>query len=177
MAVSATRSAQAISANFWTDSQLAAIHTMLHPRSIAVIGATPRLQYGGRLLNALLRAGDRLHVYPVKPKYGELGGVKCYPGVEDLPESPDLAAVIVPQPQVLPVLETTLGDVTTRVRGMQPIEFDVQIPFSFDTARLHLFDATTGESVLRPGASSSAVKPFRSPVARVPSLVSQTQSG
>src|SRR5229473_2657098 len=105
MVVSTTRSAQVTSANFWTDSQLAAIHTMLHPRSIAVIGATPRLQYGGRLLNAVLRAGDRLRVYPVNPKYDELGGVKCYPRVEDLPESPDLAAIIVPHPQVLPVLE------------------------------------------------------------------------
>jgi multiple sugar transport system ATP-binding protein len=80
-------------------------------------------------------------------------------------------------PETIVTLETTLGDVTTRVRGMQPIEFDVQIPFSFDTARLHLFDATSGESVLRPGASSNAVKAFRPPVARVPSLVSQTQSG
>jgi acetyltransferase len=105
MVVSSTRSAQAISANFWTDSQMTAIHSMLHPRSIAVIGATARLQYGGRLLNAVLRAGDRLRVYPVNPKYDELGGVKCYPSVEDIPESPDLAAIIVPHPQVLPVLE------------------------------------------------------------------------
>src|SRR5712692_7029541 len=105
MVVSSTRTPQVTSANFWTDSQLAAIHTMLHPRSIAVIGATARLQYGGRLLNAVLRAGDRLRVYPVNPKYDELGGVRCYPSVEDLPEGPDLAAIIVPQPQVLPVLE------------------------------------------------------------------------
>src|SRR5258707_7746308 len=105
MVVSATRTAQAISANFWTDSQLAAIHTMLHPRSIAVIGATPRLQYGGRLLNAVLRAGDPLRVYPVNPKDDELGGGKCYPSVEDLPESPHPAAIIVPYPQVLPLLE------------------------------------------------------------------------
>src|SRR5712692_5338469 len=105
MVVSTTRSAQVTSANFWTDSQLAAIHTMLHPRSVAVIGATPRLQYGGRLLNAILRAKDRVNVYPVNPKYDELGGVKCYPSVEDLPESPDLAGIVVPYPQVLGVLE------------------------------------------------------------------------
>jgi hypothetical protein len=35
----------------WTDSQMASIHKMLNPRSIAVIGATPRLQYGGRFLS------------------------------------------------------------------------------------------------------------------------------
>jgi acetyltransferase len=91
--------------DLWTDSQLAAIHKMLHPRSVAVIGATPRLQYGGRLLNAILKARDRVNVYPVNPKYDELGGVKCYPSIEDLPESPDLAGIVVPHPQVLEVLE------------------------------------------------------------------------
>jgi hypothetical protein len=38
------------SPEFWADSQLAAIHKMLHPRSVAVVGATPRQQYGGRFL-------------------------------------------------------------------------------------------------------------------------------
>ena len=49
----------------WTDSQMASIHKMLNPRSIAVIGATPRLQYGGRFLGAVLRThpvnGHRQH--------------------------------------------------------------------------------------------------------------------
>ena len=84
---------------------MAAIHKMLHPRSIAVIGATPRLQYGGRLLNSVLRARDRVRIYPVNPKYADISGLKCYPSVEDLPESPDLAGIVVPQPQVLGVLE------------------------------------------------------------------------
>jgi multiple sugar transport system ATP-binding protein len=80
-------------------------------------------------------------------------------------------------PETIVTLETTLGDVTTRVRGMQPIDFDVDLPFSFDAARLHLFDATTGDSVLRPGAATSGAKAFRPPTARPPSLVHQTQSG
>ena len=52
---------------------------MLHPRSVAVVGATPRLQYGGRFLAAMLKAKDRVRVYPVNPKYDELSGVDCYP--------------------------------------------------------------------------------------------------
>ena len=51
----------------WTDAQLSSIHKMLNPRSIAVVGATPRLQYGGRMLAAALRAKDRVNVYPVNP--------------------------------------------------------------------------------------------------------------
>jgi multiple sugar transport system ATP-binding protein len=58
-------------------------------------------------------------------------------------------------PETIVTLETAFGDVTTRVRGMQPIDFDLQVPFSFDAAGVHLFDATTGEAVLRPGLTNA----------------------
>ena len=35
---------------FWTEPQMASIRKMLNPRSIAIVGATPRMQYGGRFL-------------------------------------------------------------------------------------------------------------------------------
>src|SRR5256885_12859674 len=90
---------------FWTEAQMAAIHKMLNPRSIAIVGATPRLQYGGRFLAAALKARDRVRVYPVNPNYDEIQGAKSYPTVADLPEGPDLVAVVVPYDQVLDVLE------------------------------------------------------------------------
>ena len=68
----------------WTDAQMASIHKMLNPRSIAVVGATPRLQYGGRMLAAALKAADRINVYPVNPRYEEIMDVKCYPSIGDL---------------------------------------------------------------------------------------------
>jgi len=89
----------------WSDSQMASIHKMLNPRSIAVVGATPRMQYGGRMLAAALKAKDRLRVYPVNPRYEEIMGVKCYPSVSDLPEAPDVVGIVVPYNQVLDVLE------------------------------------------------------------------------
>jgi len=89
----------------WTDAQLGSIHKMLHPRSIAVVGATPRMQYGGRFLAAALQAKDRVRVYPVNPRYEEIQGVKSYPTVSDLPESPDLVGIVVPYDQVLEVLQ------------------------------------------------------------------------
>ena len=88
----------------WTDDQLSSIDKMLNPRSIAVVGATPRLQYGGRMLAAALKAGDRVSVYPVNPRYDEVMGVKCYPSVSDLPEAPDVVGVVVSSGQVLNVL-------------------------------------------------------------------------
>ena len=90
--------------NYWTEEQLASIHKMLNPRSIAVVGATERPQYGGRFLRAALQAGDRVRVYPVNPRYDELLGHKCYASVLDLPEAPDAVGVIVPYHRVIPVL-------------------------------------------------------------------------
>jgi acetyltransferase len=90
---------------FWTEPQMASIHKMLNPRSIAIVGATPRMQYGGRFLAAALKAKDRIRVYAVNPRYDEIMGVKSYPSVTDLPEAPDVVAVVVPWDQVLDVLE------------------------------------------------------------------------
>ncbi len=89
----------------WTSDQLQSIHRMLNPASIAVVGATPRLQYGGRFLRAALQAGDRVRIYPVNPRYDEIMGVKSYPGLEDLPEAPDVVGIVVPYHQVMPTLE------------------------------------------------------------------------
>ena len=89
---------------YWSAAQLASIHKMLNPRSIAVVGATERMQYGGRFLRAALQAGDRVRVYPVNPRYDELLGLKCYASVADLPEAPDAVGIIVPYHRVIPVL-------------------------------------------------------------------------
>ena len=88
-----------------TDPKRESIRRMLEPRSIAVVGATPRPQYGGRFLRSVLEAQDKVRVYPVNPRYREILGVPCYASLADLPESPDLVGVIVPYHQVLPVLK------------------------------------------------------------------------
>jgi acetate---CoA ligase (ADP-forming) len=89
----------------WTAEQLQSIHRMLNPSSIAVVGATPRLQYGGRFLRAALQAADRVRVYAVNPRYDEVMGVKCYPDLQEVPEAPDVVGIVVPYNQVMPTLE------------------------------------------------------------------------
>ena len=88
----------------WTADQLSSIHNMLNPRSIAVVGASPRMAYGGRMLAAALKASARVNVYPVNPRYEEVQGVQCYPSVTSLPETPDVVCVVVSSEQVLDVL-------------------------------------------------------------------------
>ena len=87
------------------DRKRESIRRMLEPRSIAVVGATPRPQYGGRFLRSVLEAQDKVRVYPVNPRYQEVLGVPCYSSLADLPETPDLVGIIVPYHQVLPVLK------------------------------------------------------------------------
>ena len=89
----------------WTDSQMASMHKMLNPSSIAVVGATPRMQYGGRFLRAALLAGDRVRIYPVNPRYDEIMGIKSYARLEDIPEAPGVVGIVVPYQQVMPTLE------------------------------------------------------------------------
>lgn len=90
--------------DFWSDAQLRSIDRMLNPRSIAVVGATPKGSYGGRLFDAVLKARERVRVYPVNPNYAEIGGVPSFASVSALPEAPDLVGIVVPYHQVLPVL-------------------------------------------------------------------------
>lgn len=87
------------------DPTMRSIHRMLNPGSIAVVGATSRPQYGGRFLQAALRASDRVKVYPVNPRYEELMGMRCYQSLAELPESPDLVGIIVPYDRVMGTLE------------------------------------------------------------------------
>ena len=84
---------------------MASIHTMLNPKSFAIVGATPRQQYGGRMLAAALRMQDRVRVYAVNPKYDEILGTKSYKSITDLPETPDVVAVVVPYNHVLSTLK------------------------------------------------------------------------
>ena len=91
--------------DFWTDEQLASIDRMLNPRSIAVVGATPRMQYGGRFVAAAMGSMERgVSVYPVNPRYEEVQGLQCYPSVSALPEAPDVVGVVVPYHAVLDTL-------------------------------------------------------------------------
>ncbi len=87
---------------------------LFRPASVAVIGAsnTPG-KVGTSLFRNILQAGFRGVAYPVNPSWKSVSGVRCYPGVEDLPEAPDLGVVIVPAPAVPDVVDQ-LGKIGTR---------------------------------------------------------------
>lgn len=82
----------------------ASIDKIFHARSIAIVGATERAGYGARFVNTLIRTGYSGKIYPINPSRPEVFGLACYPSPRDLPETPDLAAVIVPAERVLEAL-------------------------------------------------------------------------
>jgi acyl-CoA synthetase (NDP forming) len=74
--------------------------TFFRPTSIAVIGASSREDsLGGQIINNLLY-GYKEPIYPVNPNYKEIKGLACYPTVDAIPASVDMAIVIVPAPAV-----------------------------------------------------------------------------
>ncbi len=65
---------------------------LLHPASVAVIGASTRAgSFGERVLHNLRHYGGR--VYPVNARYERIGEQRCYPDVAALPEVPDCAVI------------------------------------------------------------------------------------
>jgi acetyltransferase len=81
----------------------------LRPRSLAVIGASPRPgSVGATLTENVLKAGFGGPIYLVNPHHKEIGGLKCFADVAALPEAPELAVIAVP-PAAIPGLIGALG--------------------------------------------------------------------
>ncbi|WP_121062493.1 acetate--CoA ligase family protein [Chachezhania antarctica] len=78
------------------------------PKSVAVIGASPRPgSFGGRTIENL--GGFDGTVYPVNEKYDEIGGHRCYPSLAALPTVPDLVVLTTPAASIEPLLEDCIA--------------------------------------------------------------------
>lgn len=84
----------------------ATLHTLLEPKSIAVLGASDDLSKPGGLMvrNILLRGFDG-ELMLVNPKSATIQSIKAYPSVAELPSAPELAFIAIPAPLVRPSLE------------------------------------------------------------------------
>ncbi|GGP40602.1 bifunctional acetate--CoA ligase family protein/GNAT family N-acetyltransferase [Saccharothrix coeruleofusca] len=86
------------------------VHNLLHPRSVAVIGAsTDRTKIGHAVLANLLAADFHGPVYPVNAEHRSVRGVRAYPSVLDIPDDVDLAVVAVPAAGVDEVMDACLA--------------------------------------------------------------------
>src|SRR6185312_6140007 len=83
-----------------------ALQRLLRPRSVAMVGASPREgTASNRVLRNLQSFGYAGRIYPVNPRYKEVLGLPCYPALDQLPERPDTAFIALPAEQAVAVLE------------------------------------------------------------------------
>ncbi len=79
------------------DDSIRQLDAILRPRSVAVIGAsnTPG-KYGHEILKNIREGGYQGAIYPINPKAETILNLSCFPSIQDTPEAPDLAVVIIP---------------------------------------------------------------------------------
>jgi len=79
---------------------------LFEPRSVVLLGASkdPK-KWGFIILANLIDGGFRGRIYPVNPREEEILGLRVYRSVKDLPETPDLAVIVVPPSSVVSVVK------------------------------------------------------------------------
>src|SRR5215468_1357307 len=83
---------------------------LFSPRSVAVVGASPRDTSPGRaVLRNLRAAGFEGSVSLVNPRYGEIEGVKAVKSIQELRHAPDLLIIATP-PQSVPGIVAAAGE-------------------------------------------------------------------
>ena len=73
------------------------LEKMFHPRSVALIGVSTELtKLSGRPFRFFREFGYEGKLYPVNPKYKEVGGVPCFENLGAIPDQVDLAVITLP---------------------------------------------------------------------------------
>lgn len=91
------------------EDSVSKLDAIFNPQSIAVVGASTRKgTVGNDILRNLLFNEFNGTVYPVNPKAKSIIGVPAFPSLSALPESPDLAVLIVPAKVVLQVVDEAI---------------------------------------------------------------------
>lgn len=97
--------AQASQGTVWEDATFdRAMASLFHPKRVAIVGATPRPGFAFNIHRLILGGGYEGEVFGVTPRHQEVLGSPCYPTLDAIPGSVDLAMVVVPSNLVLDVL-------------------------------------------------------------------------
>lgn len=79
-----------------TDAVSHPLYPLFYPRSVAIVGASPKGGYGLRVITALTEFGFDGPIYPINPNYDEIAGLKAYPSIAATPEPVDAVAIAIP---------------------------------------------------------------------------------
>ena len=79
---------------------------LLAPKSVVIVGASRKEGSLGKMyLNAVIKFKYTGRIYLVNPKADEIEGIKCYPDIDSLPQTPDLAILLLPKDFVIAMVE------------------------------------------------------------------------
>ncbi len=88
---------------------VASLRSFFEPKSVAIVGASPRRgTIGGELFRNVLEGDFTGAAYPVNPKGVAVAGVRGYASVAEVPDPVDLAVIAVPGEYVLDAAEDAL---------------------------------------------------------------------
>jgi Acyl-CoA synthetase (NDP forming) len=83
---------------------------LLAPRSIALVGASPKADsVGNGMIRGLRGGGFTGRVYAINPNYEEIEGIACYPSLADLPERVDHALLGVANARLEAAVQAAVG--------------------------------------------------------------------
>ena len=99
------------------------MNRLMHPRAIAVIGASEQEgKIGNSVMKNLVNGGFEGEIYPVNPKAAEILGKKVYADVSDLPDGVDVAVFAIPA-KFVPDTIAKVGDKGIAAAVMIPSGF------------------------------------------------------
>lgn len=92
------------------------LDSIFNPGSIAVIGASPKPgKISNIIIESLKASGFPGKIYPVNPRYGNIGPLLCYPSLAEINGEVDLAVFAMPAPGVPQALKQGAGRIKAAV--------------------------------------------------------------
>lgn len=85
------------------------LYPLFYPRSVAVVGASPKGGYGLSVITALTAFGFDGPIHPVNPNYDTIAGLTAYPELGAIPEPVDAVAIAVPSQAVPGVVQQAIA--------------------------------------------------------------------
>jgi len=83
-----------------------ALESFFNPQSVAIVGASRRKsKVGYEILANMIEAGYPGRIFPINPKADTIEGLKCFPDLESIGDTPDLVIIIVPAKIVPSVMQ------------------------------------------------------------------------
>src|SRR5262245_66543063 len=92
------------------------VEALLNPRSVAVVGASPRENsLGFRVVRNLKDMGFAGRITPINPRYEEVAGLPCRPSIATVDGDVDVAVLAIPAMAAIDVLADAAKFVTRAI--------------------------------------------------------------